>query len=290
MARMEEEDDPLTRPELVEFEKIRMPAATSAVEPRVGEVPVFVEVVGLVRQAEVRQASTAQLALTAADSDAPSARSTSGYGLGPVEEELVVVKAEPMGMPRTVRGRADDIDTVVAQPVKLGGEVFHGVDVVHELERDEVVVQADLVAELLEPPQRREEPAIVLARAWRGPVVAGGVEGEVRCANVAAMLQSGEPNGAVEALVHIVPQADQHALARLGSGKLSECQEFEPRICPEPVQEAFVAAVGEAPLERRLDEPAERPRSQNVLRRRRFPARFRHGESLFGGAGVAAYR
>jgi hypothetical protein len=63
-----------------------------------------------------------------------------------------------------VRGCADDIDPVLAQPVKFGGEVCNRVDAVHELESDEVVVPANLMAELLESPQRREKPTIVVAR------------------------------------------------------------------------------------------------------------------------------
>jgi hypothetical protein len=75
-----------------------MPATTAAVEPRIREVSILVEVIRLVRKTEIRKTATAQLAVAAADWDARSALSPSGYNLWPVQEELVVVEAEPMAM------------------------------------------------------------------------------------------------------------------------------------------------------------------------------------------------
>src|SRR5207244_2185752 len=113
------------------------------------------------------------------------------------------------------------------------------VEPLDELERDEVVVEADLVAELLETAQLREQRGLAPVRRR--------VQDEVRGTEPALGLEPRELERALEPRVDVVPQRQLPLPPR----ELAHRHDFP---IAEPLEEPRVLAVGEAPLRERKED------------------------------------
>jgi hypothetical protein len=177
VARVHEDDRAPARDEL-DVERV---APAAAHERRVGEVLVVRHVVRLVLETECGRVELAP------HRHARKARN----GLVPTGERVVVVEAEAVAQGRAVGRRADDRDAGLAQALELPPRVLVDVDVLRALERDEVVVKADLVPERLE---------LTEALGQVGPrPVRRRMQDEVRRAEATVVLPASELQGALEA-------------------------------------------------------------------------------------------
>src|SRR5581483_7642127 len=113
-----------------------------------------------------------------------------------------------------MRGAADDVDSGAAQAVELAREVRAGTLAAHALQRDEVVVPADLVAELLQRLERVDEVGATPVRRR--------VQNEVGRAQAARALELRELERAVEADVDVVPQGEDRAHVGGRRGELAQ--------------------------------------------------------------------
>ena len=213
-----------------ELEVERM-AAAPARERRVREVLVVGHVVRLVLEAE----------LPGIQLVAHGQTRKPGHGLVPAGERVVVVETQAMAPGRAVGRGADDLEACLAQALELPPRVLADVDVLGALERDKVVVEADLVPERLQVAEALEQV---------GPEPVGRrVENEVGRAQVTPLFQAGELQGALEAGVDVV--AEREVAAALG-----ELLQRHDVAVGEPVEKALVPGVREPPLGERKEEAA----------------------------------
>ena len=216
-----------------------------ALERRVREVDVARHVVGLVLEPELRGVELLRHA----------GRRKARNGLVPAREDVVVVEAEAVAPRRAVRRGADDLDPIAAEPLERFTERGACVTPVDALDRHQVVVEADLVAELLEAPEPRDQVGVV--------PVGRRVEDEVGRPEPSLVLEPRQLERAVEARVDVVPE-------RKVAGAARELAHRHDVAVAEAVEEARVLGVGEASL-RPGEEQAARERLLHASDPSRFP-------------------
>src|SRR5436190_4939073 len=231
VARVDEDDRPLRGLEL----QIRGVCTSAVDERRVGEVDVSRHVVRLVLEPEVRGVELLR----------HLRQRETRHRLVPPAEDVVVVEAEPVAPRRPVRGGADYLDPTIAEPPEqLVEERPRIVEAEHALERDEVVVEAHLVAELLEALRARDQ---LVARPVRRRV-----QEEVRRAEPALVLEPRELERAVESQIDVVAEREVAVTAR-------ELAQRHDHTAAEAAEKARVLPVCEPPLDE-WEEQAARER------------------------------
>lgn len=238
---MHEHHTSLARVELVECQSIGVPAATLAIEGCVGPVAIDRQMPGVVLETEVGEMR------------APKSKPAWSWM---VEEERVVRVPEAMAVQRAVRRDAGDDDSVRAEPSELVVQVGNRIDAVDKIERDQVVVPADLVAESLQSLSGRQHPV-------PPGVIAGGMEQEVGRADAMRMLELPEVNCALEPVVDIVSQGDSHRVPCALARELTQGDELD-RSLLQPIEEPVVSAVREPSLSNRACQATKRMATQDV--------------------------
>ena len=227
MARVHEHDRAPIREEFVVERML-----SAAVDERgVGDVLVVGHVVRLVLEAE---RGRVQLPLHGLAGKALN-------GLVPAGECVVVVETEAMAPGRAVCCRAHDHDACAAQAFELPARVLVDVYALRAFERDEVVVEADLVPERLQLTEAVEKV---------GPRPVGRrMKDEVGRGQIAVALTAGELQRALEAEVDVVAEGEVAAALR-------ELPHWHHVAVGGPVEKALVLRIREPPLRERKEEPA----------------------------------